>query len=134
MEYKTQQKLLLLNFLKSNRNSSFSIEEIAERIPVGKSTIYRLISKLIAENHVRKFTKPGARGFFYQLINYNKCCSHLHLKCTDCGKIIHLNNKTSQNILSYIMQDNAFSVDQNETILMGKCSKCNKLCQGEERL
>lgn len=128
MEYKTQQKLLLYNFLKTNSNSSFSIEEIAEKIPVGKSTIYRLISKMITENVVRKFTKPGASGFFYQFINCDKRCSHLHLKCTYCGKIFHLNNKTSQNILSFIMQDNAFSVDQNETILMGKCSKCNKIC------
>lgn len=127
MEYKTQQKLLLLDFLKSNSSSSFSIEELAERIPVGKSTIYRLISKLIAQNHVRRFIKPGARGFSYQFINHDKCCSHLHLKCTTCGKLVHLNNETSQNILSSIMHDNAFSVDQTETILMGKCSKCNKL-------
>ena len=128
MEYKTQQKLLLYNFLKTNSNSSFSIEEIAEKIPVGKSTIYRLISKLIAENLVRKFTKPGTSGFFYQLINCDKQCSHLHLKCTNCGKIIHLNDKASQNILSFVMQNNTFYVDPYETILMGKCSKCNKIC------
>ncbi len=127
MEYKTQQKNRLISFLKDNNHRAFSIEDIASEIPVGKSTIYRIISKLSENGPVKKFANANKRGWLYQYMDCGKCNHHLHMKCTDCGKIFHMTNTASENILNNIMQDNNFSVDRTQTVLIGKCSDCNKI-------
>lgn len=124
MEYNTTQKKQLLDFLKENNEVAFAIEDIASRISVGKSTIYRLMPKLIKDGIVKRFTKGTTRVFLYQYINCEECSGHLHMKCTDCGKILHMDNKITNALLSNIMCDNEFSVDKNQTILFGKCSHC----------
>ena len=127
MEYKTQQKNLLISFLKENSQRAFSIDDIAAQIPVGKSTIYRIISKLSENGPVRKFANDNSRGYLYQYMDCDKCNRHLHMKCTDCGKVFHMNDTASERILKNIMQNNNFSVDNTQTILVGKCSDCNKI-------
>lgn len=127
MEYNTHQKKLLTDFLKLNCDRAYTIDEIANAIPVGKSTIYRLISKLIENGIVKRFSGDTGRISLYQYISCEHCSVHLHMKCTDCGKIFHMNHKASENILNDIMQDNNFSVDDAQTILLGKCSDCNKI-------
>ena len=127
MEYNTHQKKLLTDFLKLNCDKAYTIDEIANEVPVGKSTIYRLISKLTESGVVKRFSGETGRIFMYQYISCEHCSAHLHMKCVDCGKILHMNNKVSENILNNIMQDNNFSVDDAQTILLGKCSDCNKI-------
>lgn len=126
MEYNTIQKKLLIDFMRKNHNRSFTIDEIASEISVGKSTIYRLMPKLIDDGTVKRFTKGTTRVFLYQYVNCKECSCHLHMKCTDCGKILHMDNTYTDKLLSNIMCDSSFSVDKNRTILFGKCSNCIK--------
>ncbi len=127
MGYNTIQKKLLADFLRQNHNSSFTIDEIASKISVGKSTIYRLMPKLVEDGTVKRFTKGTTRIFLYQYVNCKECSCHLHMKCMDCGKILHMNDKVTNDLISSIMFDNNFTVDKNHTILFGKCSHCNSL-------
>ena len=124
MGYNTIQKKLLVNFMRDNHNNSFTIEEIASRVSVGKSTIYRLMPKLLEDGVVKRFTKDSTRIFLYQWIDCEECSSHLHMKCTDCGKILHMDNSYTDKLLGIILCNSSFSVDKNRTVLFGKCSNC----------
>lgn len=126
VEYNTHQKKLLANFLKLNCDRAYTIEEISNEIPVGKSTIYRLISKFVENGIVKRFPGETGRTFLYQYISCEHCSAHLHMKCINCGKILHMDDSVSDNLLSNIMQGNDFSVDRSRTVLLGKCAHCNK--------
>lgn len=125
MTYNTEQKRTLLTFLSNNCDKAYTIEEIASSINVGKSTIYRLIPKLVEDGVVKRFSKDSGRRFLYQFIRCEHCSSHLHMKCVSCGKILHMDNKETETILNDIFENSDFSVDKNQTILFGKCSECN---------
>ncbi len=125
MRYNTQQKKLLIDFLRANKEQSFSADEIALKISVGKSTIYRLITELAANGMVKKFNREGERGFFYQFINDDgECDCHFHMKCTDCGKILHMAEKASEDIINDIFAKESFVADKSRTIIFGKCFEC----------
>ena len=126
MRYNTQQKKLLIDFLRENKEQSFSVDEIALKISVGKSTIYRLITDLAANGTVKKFAREGGRGFFYQFINDDgECGCHFHMKCTDCGKILHMAEKATEHILNDIFDKENFVADKSRTVIFGKCLECD---------
>ena len=91
------------------------------------STVYRLITKLVTEGSVRRFVKGHSRRFLYQIVDRDHCRSHLHLRCMDCGKLIHLNEKVSDELLTTIRSANNFSVNEEETVLVGACSDCSRM-------
>ena len=132
--YNTEQKKLLEEFMTKNRDRSFTIDEIIEglrdmrgesEILPGRSTVYRLIGRLAEEGKLRKFVKADSRKASYQLMVGQHCDCHLHLKCTDCGKLFHMDEDVSDELVSLIRACNSFSVDEEESVLYGKCSSCN---------
>ncbi len=127
--YQTQQKKLLIDFLKKNSNNPLTIEEIAvglqgESSP-GKSTVYRLVNRLVEEGVVRRFPKGNSRHFVYQLLDCKGCADHMHCRCVTCGKLFHMDHKTSENMQQLLMSS-GFSIDPQKTTLMGICKGCNK--------
>lgn len=128
-EYNTEQKKLLLEFLKENHDSAYTIDEISTALKergagVGKSTVYRLMTRLVEEKHVVRQLSGGSRGASYRIIANEHCHNHLHLQCTACGKIMHLDERISDELLDTVKKLNDFAVSEEETVLMGKCSSC----------
>ena len=133
-EYETQQRRVLLDFLKKHPDIGFSIEELydalasccpPDQLP-GKSTLYRLIPKLVSEGLVKRFAGERGRRFQYQIVACEECQAHLHLKCTACGNLFHMNHAVSEQIIGEVLEQSAFSLDQKETILFGTCKNCRK--------
>ncbi|MCH5197492.1 MAG: transcriptional repressor [Oscillospiraceae bacterium] len=128
-EYKTRQKEVLLEYLTQTRDTPQSIEEIALALKnrgedLGKSTIYRLIKKLSDDGSVKYFSE--GKRFLYQLFGGEECHHHLHLKCTSCGKLMHMDHEQSEKIIENIYGENGFSVNESDTTLFGKCGECIK--------
>ena len=130
-EYITEQKTMLLTFLRSNHDEAFDVDELTAAMHAaygskapGKSTVYRLITKLSEDGVVKKFAKTGSRRFVYQTVAENDCHNHLHLKCLDCGRLIHLDEEISEELMDKVKKINDFSVDEDETVLLGKCAEC----------
>lgn len=128
--YKTHQKEMLLEFLKKNPDKPYSVEEIAlglekeyEDAP-GKSTVYRLIGQLVDNGTVKRFVKGNSRQFLYQLTGGEECHHHLHLKCTECGKLLHMGHELSEKVLSNILGESDFTVEPDSTTLFGCCKEC----------
>lgn len=126
--YQTEQRKCLLAFLHENAGKQFTIEQLTEltegHASMGKSTIYRLMGKLVDEGLVRRFVKDNSRNFLYQIIECADCKLHFHLKCTECGKLIHLDDKTTHFMQCRIKKQHDFIIDGEKTLLFGKCGEC----------
>ena len=132
--YQTAQKKKLTEFMTRNCEKAFSVEELClemekqynkEELP-GKSTVYRLIQQMEQEGTVKRMMKEHSRKFLYQIAGGEHCALHLHMKCTDCGRILHMDDDQSLRLLAEVMQKNNFHVDERHTVLVGKCGDCKK--------
>ena len=125
--YKTEQKTALVTFLSTHSDRQFTAatlsQELSESAHIGTSTIYRLLGALIEEGRVRRFAIAGERTYYYQYVG-GSCHSHLHLKCTACGRLYHLDDAVSQFLHKQILASNLFSLDEESTLLFGICHHC----------
>lgn len=130
--YNTEQKKKLIEYMSANSHKALTMEEIFEGISAlyedktvpGRSTLYRLIHKMTEEGSVKKYVSRDSRSATYQLVECRHCESHLHMKCTNCGRLFHMDEGVTSDLLRQIKQDSDFSVDESETVLYGKCSDC----------
>ena len=120
MIYNTIQRKVILDFLNNNKDKQFTVEEISEKIREvyngvdeipGKSTVYRIISKLVDEGEVKRFVKGKSRQFLYHISGCENQVTHLHLKCVECGKLFHLDTTISDKITNQILKTYNFNLD-----------------------
>ena len=133
--YHTEQKKILIEFMTENRERELTVDEItaglekcavsSSKIP-GRSTVYRLINRLVEEGKIRRFVKADSRKATYQLVACEHCDLHLHLKCTDCGKLFHMDESISDELIKRISACSNFSVSEEESVLYGVCASCNR--------
>lgn len=130
MPYHTAQKQMLRDFLQKNASSAFTVEEISAaltgaRAP-GKSTVYRLITQLVNDGTVKRFVRGNSRQFVYQAVGCDHKDPHLHLKCLDCGRLLHLDDAVSDTVLRDVLNSCNFAVDEQQTVLFGRCAGCGQ--------
>ena len=126
MSYNTEKRSEIIGFYKNNPDKAFSLEEICDRLTKdgsGKSTLYRQTAKLVEDGLVSRIPL-GSRKFVYQYMDKQHCAEHLHLKCLDCGKLLHLDSDTSTTLERSLLNKEGFSLDSS-CILYGKCRECN---------
>lgn len=124
--YQTESKRALMAFLEQNRSRPMTVEQIALEISgtdaPGKSTVYRLMHQLVQDGTVRRFVRGNSRQFLYQYIQ-KECHGHLHCRCVTCGKLVHLDEETSQN-MGRLLSQSGFALDSRQTTLLGVCKVC----------
>lgn len=132
-EYKTHQREAVLNFLSEHGDVQYSIDELAQALSEkygenapGKSTVYRLINRLLEDCTVKRFEKNNSRQFVYQIAGGEECHHHLHMKCLNCGKLLHMEHELSEELIELIYGDSDFAVDQEQTTLFGFCRECKR--------
>lgn len=129
--YNTEQKKQLIDFMTRHAQTAFSAEqaaqemesELGENAP-GKSTVYRLLSRLCDEGKVKRFSQRGERQSYYQIVAGKHCDRHFHLKCTRCGRLLHMSDEESEKLVSEILSASDFLIDRENTVLYGVCAKC----------
>lgn len=129
MTYKTEQKDKLLAFLLAQSHRQLAMSEIISAMKaegVGESTVYRLMRELVDSGRVRRFVLGCNRRFFYQAVNSPSCEHHMHLKCIVCGRLVHLNGFVSDFIEQQVLAANRFAIDENMTLLYGRCAACRQ--------
>lgn len=132
-EYVTEQKKTLQKILEDNCDKAYTVDELLQKMKIAcesdapaKSTVYRLLTHLVEEGTVKRFTDGSSRKATYQIVIGEHCDSHLHLKCMDCGKIIHLDDDVSDKVLSAVKSTSDFSINEEATVIFGKCGSCKK--------
>jgi Fur family ferric uptake transcriptional regulator len=132
-QYVTEQKKMLKKLLEENADRAYTVEELVEKLEskggggtIGKSTVYRLMTHLVEEGAVKRFVRGNSRKFAYQIVMGEHCDSHLHLKCTNCGKLMHLDEEVSDELLDRVKSISDFCVNEEKTVLFGRCGDCKK--------
>ncbi len=133
-EYETKQRRILLDYLMAHPDRGFSVDalydnlltEHAQDVVPGKSTIYRLIARLVSDGLVKRFAAGNGRQFAYQIVGCEACDAHLHLKCIACGSLYHMDHTVSEQITNEVLARSDFSLDEKETVLFGVCKGCKQ--------
>ena len=126
MGYMTGNRERILGFLLENANSSYTLEEICAALTTdgkGKSTVYRIVSRLVAEGCVRRLSDGKTRHCTYQYVGGEHCHHHLHLKCKGCGRLVHLGEGESRRFERVLLDIGGFVIEEG-TLLFGTCKEC----------
>lgn len=132
--YKTKQKSEILDYLIKHAGSHFTVDDLTKSlsesgINVGKTTVYRHLEKLTDSMQVRKYETGKNTAACYEYPGENKsenCTRHYHLKCTDCGKLFHLECNILDTVNCHILNTHGFSVNSARTVFYGICAECKK--------
>ncbi len=129
-DYKTKQRESIVAYLKENKDNHVSVNDIISFLdkinsPVALTTVYRYLDKLIKDGSVRKYLIEDTRSALYQYIdNGSQCNFHYHLKCLDCGILMHIDCNYLQDIDTHLNSHHKFKLDNSKTVLYGHCEHC----------
>lgn len=123
--YETESRRAVCEFLRENSDKQYTAEEVASVLSehAGKSTVYRLLSRLCEEGAIRRLSREGERSAVYQAIPDDKCLGHLHMKCVECGRLVHLNEAETRRIAG-VAVGRGFALDTKRTMVYGLCGDC----------
>ena len=130
--YATASRRKMLDFLKQSSERTVTAAEIRNYLKengseVNVTTIYRYLDKLEKEGTVIKYVAEKGNQAAYQYVELGHHCEeHLHLKCMECGKIIHLECEFMKEIATHIERDHGFVLQCKNSILYGTCEACRQ--------
>lgn len=128
-KYKTKQRVAILDFIESNKDREVTANDILVHLnkndlKASQTTIYRYLDNLVKEGIIKKNYSEEKSSSCYQYVG-KRCKEHYHLKCNNCGEIIHLDSEIFSSIEKKIIDRYGFKIDNIKTILYGTCNKCN---------
>lgn len=130
MSYKTKQRESIWNFLQQNKDRHVGADDVVDYLKsqgnaVGKSTVYRFLEKLVDEGLVRKYYLEEGMGACFQLSgDSGECHRHYHLKCVECGRLLHVECDFLDEVQAHILERHQFRIDNCKTVLYGVCGAC----------
>ncbi|WP_167957664.1 Fur family transcriptional regulator [Anaerosporobacter faecicola] len=131
-EYKTKQREVILHYLQNHGENHVTIDEVLnhlreQNISIGRTTIYRYMEKLTESGVLRKYFLEEGMGACYQFIGEGKeCHSHFHLKCVNCGVLLHVQCKYLAGADQHILEEHGFEIDNTKTVFYGLCKDCKE--------
>ncbi len=127
-EYRTKQRNEILSYIEENGSRHITAADITEHfksrgVAIGAATVYRNLDRLTADGFIRKYTSGDNTPACYQLAAKD-CHQHHHLRCLECGALIHLNCDLLDSLGEHIKEEHGFVLDKTKTVLYGLCSRC----------
>ncbi len=129
MKYKTSQRSELVEILRSDPHKFFSVkelEEIAEDGSISRSAIYRNLAKLDADGVVEKSVSDKAKETVYRYVLSEGCVGEIHIVCTECGSVGHLNHTFGDSFQEELLDKCGFVINKSKTVIYGICNSCRK--------
>lgn len=126
MEYKTQTRQMIMDYMAENPDRIFKASEIAKSLPeVSLSTIYRNLSRMEKAGIVQIVGADDNNELRYRYTGPGQCEEKMHLVCKECGKFFHLEGPALK-VLQLSVQRSGFELDQQQSVLLGRCSGCSR--------
>ena len=130
--YVTQQRKALQAFFARHPGRAMSVPQITDALrqdervspKPGQSTVYRLVQKMVEEGLITKHIPEGSRHFVYAMPPA-ACQNHLHLRCTVCDKLVHMDEQETDDVARAAHRE-GFALDRGQTVLFGRCAACGK--------
>jgi len=127
-EYITAKRKLLTEYFEAHRDVHLTAERICADLQktgeISKSAIYRNLDRMVQEGKLLRTADKEGR-LTYQYVAAADCCDHIHMQCTKCGKIFHMQNESAEGALKAALQSSDFEIDSRRTVLYGRCGGCN---------
>jgi Fur family ferric uptake transcriptional regulator len=136
--YNTKQKNVIIEMLKQNKDRHLTADEMLKLLeemnsPVGKATLYRFLDVLVSTGDLRKYITVDGDKACYQYIDEEQGChEHYHLKCIECGKLMHVDCNYIDEIQAHIEEHHNFLVDKSRIVLYGICIDCQEVKKDEK--
>lgn len=138
-QYRTKQMKELLSYLESVQGQHVTVSDISgyfkdRGIPIGTTTIYRHLEKMIGQGSVVKYiVDEGSSACFEYLGEREQCAKPVcyHCKCEKCGKLIHLQCDEVMNLYQHMRKKHGFEMDPLRTVFYGTCEECREKKAGE---
>ena len=132
--YRTKQRSLLLTCLEGAKDTHMTAADVCEWCrrqgsPVGQSTVYRQLERLVEEGLVRKYTtgESGPACFAYAGAEVHaEGGSCFHCRCERCGKLFHLHCRVLEGIGAHLRDKHGFRIDPMRTVFYGLCDECRR--------
>ena len=131
-EYHSKYKSWIIRYFSVSPERRASVQKVYEDMNedgmrANLTTVYRNLDRLADDRILRKQKVPGEDGFSYQYIQPDMGCSeHLHLYCSRCGKVFHLNCDFMQKIALHLHREHGFSLNCRDAMIVGLCEDCRK--------
>ena len=129
-EYRTKARAALLEFLQENSDRGFSSIDLLTYLQlniegVNKTTVYRNLDRLCEQGVIYKYRETNHEGWFYQYSKeHTQCNKHMHGKCSQCGKLFHIDEDFVNEFKKQVKKTYGFRVDLGKTIIVGMCDDC----------
>lgn len=129
MGYNTKQGDLILKLMEESSGEHMTADGIVcalkdKGFAVGKSTVYRHLEKLTKEGTVKRFVMHDGESACFQYVGNGCAKNHYHLKCSVCGKLLHVECEYLDNVAKHIYNHHGFTLDEESTVLYGVCAQC----------
>ncbi len=126
MEYKTQARQQILDFMVTNPDQIFKASEIAKNLSeISLSTIYRNLSRLESMGMVQIVGAAENNELQYRYTGPGRCEKKMHLVCKECGKFFHLDGPALKMLQLSVLRIMGFELDQQQSMLFGRCASCS---------
>lgn len=127
--YHSKNKDFIVDFFASHPDHAYSAKDIyasslADR-KMNLATVYRNLEKLSEEGILQKRMKTDGEEALYQYMGEH-CHEHLHMICSSCGKIIHLDCRFMGTLQEHLFEDHGFVLEAGDSVLRGICQECQK--------
>lgn len=124
--YMTSQRKMLLDFLEKNHDKQFSAADIEKALKnkgISISAVYRNLSYLYSKGIISRSVKEASREIYYQYTSGCDCKNSIHLTCTKCGKVSHMDSASATEMTA-ALKKSGFNINKTKTIVYGVCSNC----------
>lgn len=128
--YNTAARSRILGFLKENKERAVNANDILKVLnnggnDVNITTVYRYLDKLTESGQVMKYiAENGTRAVYQYVEDDHHCQEHLHLQCTKCGAIVHLDCSFMDEIAEHVSLEHGFKIQCRNSIIYGVCRNC----------
>ncbi len=127
--YNTKQREAIIDYIVSLNGEHVTAGQIMQHFAgqgfsIGLTTIYRHLDRLVESGTLRRYTLDGTSGACYQYDAEEENPDYFHLKCEECGALLHLKCGTLDGIRQHVFQDHAFEINAMKTVFYGKCAGC----------
>ncbi len=127
-KYNTKALSLVHDCLRECGGAHMTADEITALLTsrgekIGKTTVYRNLEKLVNSGLVHRYTGGDSACFS---IADDSCHEHFHLRCQECGKLIHIECSHMDELSHHIADEHGFKVDRFKTVLYGLCGECSR--------
>ncbi|MBQ4486715.1 MAG: transcriptional repressor [Oscillospiraceae bacterium] len=135
MQYKTKQRELIIEFLRSSTDGHVTVNDVCgflrdENHSVGQATVYRQLEKMVDEGIVTKYIiDQGSPACFEYAANSHVHGTCFHAKCDKCGKLFHISCDELEQLGEHLEEHHGFRINPLRTVFYGTCSSCRELCE-----